>query len=468
MNLADQLSMGQRPELTPHYSVELDRTGQVHIRCKQGKDTTATIGLSMPGFKSLIEQGLMRKPRTLEVGALHNWVQLNGELFSFEKGNNDANKLERALNERFVPTNAPGFGKEVVVTANAASATGFDIQFPLTTAGSAHSHKSHLNEEALELLGDSVHCGLLHKEIVIKLIQPNLVFKQRTADGGERYLVRSPDHLVRISDEDGNEQSLDLSQPLNCLHLNAIELTAVFNHPAINRHVLAEPPPQARAPVVVEQSQGQSVSAPAPSVPSNPPPVAQAEEHRVSAATNEAIKPRPEPQARPRPNLHLKETLAPAAARQIWSPALTFERLAAKFGNPIDGRFGWSTCRAIQMGPVEDISEAEFKGIFLTEKGSLGFLSRGRVLRFQRGVVFVGTRESAIEGIGIHLLAVGLTEQSIVFVVTDSFRSRFGVPLQTTQQELQAITREGALVMDIPELLSSPAPIDLLWTAAEH
>ena len=69
------------------------------------------------------------------MGALHDWVELDGEFFSFEKGNNDASKLEKALNDRYVSTAALGQGKEVVVFTNAASPTGFDIQFTAKVGG---------------------------------------------------------------------------------------------------------------------------------------------------------------------------------------------------------------------------------------------------------------------------------------------------------------------------------------------
>jgi len=61
-------------------------------------------------------------------------------LFSFEKGRNDAARLEYVLNERYVPPASHGRGKEVVVWLNHASPTGFDIQFPVVIGGRPDNH----------------------------------------------------------------------------------------------------------------------------------------------------------------------------------------------------------------------------------------------------------------------------------------------------------------------------------------
>src|SRR5205823_12324145 len=77
----------------------------------------------------------------------------------------------------------------------AASATGFDIQFPAVVGGVPGSHRHHLDEQSLELLQDKQRCGLLHPEVIIKLIAPNLVFKRRTPEGGEQ---RSEEHTSEL------------------------------------------------------------------------------------------------------------------------------------------------------------------------------------------------------------------------------------------------------------------------------
>src|SRR5262249_35464211 len=152
--------------------------------------------LTNPGFNSLVQQGFMRKPRVLRTGVLHDWVELDGNLCSFENGKNEAARLEEILNERYRPTESSVHGKEVLLLVNAASATGFDIQFPAIVAGVPGSHRHHLDEKSLELLQDKQHCKVLREEIIIKLIAPNVIFKRRTPEGGEQYLSSHPDNLV--------------------------------------------------------------------------------------------------------------------------------------------------------------------------------------------------------------------------------------------------------------------------------
>jgi len=169
------------------YAVEVDKAGQVHIRCTQGKETVATIGLNAAGFQSLFTQGLMKKPKALHVGALHDWVEIDGVLFSFEKGNNDSEKLAATLNGKYAPPRSHGGGKDVVIYANRRPrrASTCSSRFGRRDVG---SEAKTLNEESLELLQDPNKCGLLHRGIVIKIARPNLIFKQKTPDGGEKYL----------------------------------------------------------------------------------------------------------------------------------------------------------------------------------------------------------------------------------------------------------------------------------------
>ena len=146
--LVEQEAPQRREDLLPRFQVQVDKEAQVHVNCLQGKEMLATIGLNPAGFNSLFNQGLMHKPHSLKVGALHDWVELDGELFSFEKGTNDAGKLQRALNDRYLPSAALGQGKDVLVFSNAASSTGFDIQFPAKVGGVTERRRRPLNEEA--------------------------------------------------------------------------------------------------------------------------------------------------------------------------------------------------------------------------------------------------------------------------------------------------------------------------------
>src|SRR5262245_13750853 len=83
------------------FQVVMDKVGQPLMRCLDGKETVAEVALTVPGMNRLIGQGLMRKPGSWKVGALRNWVELEGEMFKFQGGSHDASQLEAVLNERY-------------------------------------------------------------------------------------------------------------------------------------------------------------------------------------------------------------------------------------------------------------------------------------------------------------------------------------------------------------------------------
>ncbi len=501
------------------FSVEVDKRGQVHIHCVQGKDTVASIGLTIAGFNSLFQQGFMRKPRKFSTGALHDWVELDGELCSFEKGRNDAAKLEQLLNEHYVPQAALGVGKQVAILLNAASSTGFDIQFPVTLAGRLENYRDHLNDKSLELLQDPNHCGLLHKDIIVKLIPPHLVFKQKTPDGGEQYLQAIPANLVSLANDAGEGKTVDLSKPLNFLHLSPLELTAVFNHPTINRHTQhapAPPPSLGPAPLVngagrqqtlpIQSPEGHptaAVSQPSPMLGSGPepelavagsghraggiqgslaelavaapptgqpPPVAHAEApasvpEPPRAPEVPAAEPRPAEPAAPLPNLWVKELLARPSMRHDWFVSLVYSKIAEYFGNSSEGRFGPGACWYICLGEAEAIDDPAFRGVFLTEKGSVGFLGEGLMARFGNGVVFLGRQQEPLEGIEVQLLALGLDgQQQLIFVVNDDYRDKFDAPRAALAEMLNQLGQRGAVLMSASEALASRSPIEVLWT----
>ncbi len=504
--------------LIPHFQVEVDKEGHVHIYCRQGKETLATIGLNLPGFTSLFNEGLMHKPHALKVGALHDWVEIDGEFFSFEKGNNDAAKLETALNERYLFTTARGQGKDVVVFTNAASSTGFDIQFAAKVGGVTERRRRPLNEEALELLQSPDKCGLLPKDVVIKLSRPHLIFKHKTPDGGERYLDEGPDSIVTVVGDEGETTIVDLSQPVNYLRLSAVVLTAVFNHPAINQHSRLAPqptspsdppkpaqvpkpqpaatPPRAQldGPIGVRPSSGaagqeQGCFGPQSGAVEQARPAAPEDgrtplQPRGSVVLSSCAVPSPEPTQplipklgvatpiappatviRPLPNLWLQAILERPAARHDWFACLVYTRMAEHFGNSLEGYFGPFPCWACSLGDVEEISDPAFRGVFLTQKGGLGYLNHGHVARFRNEVAFIGTLESAIEVIGVDLLAVGAdAQQRVVFIVTEGYRAKFGLPEQTVAEELARLRNYGALVLSTTEVLQSPDPIEVVWT----
>lgn len=464
---------------SPKFHVELDKESQVHIKCVQGKETLATIGLNPSGFTSLVNQGLMHKPHALKVGALHDWVELDGVLFSFEKGRNDATLLEKALNERYLSAAALGQGKDIVISPNAASSTGFDIQFPAKLGGVRQIRKHPLNEETIELLQDPDKCGLLQKGTVIKVSRPNFIFKRKTPDGGERYFEKSPETTVSVTDDDGQVRHIDLSQPVNYLRLSALELTAVFNHPSINLHGKisgpADAPSSMPAPAPAAALPPQS---PEPVVPVAPPAAVEAPvQPSIPAPSAEVELPEKlsEPPAvvatpaTPPPNAWLQPCLTQPSIRHDWLACLVFGKLAQYFENSQEGQFGISPCWFSRIGEVSTIDDPGFQGVFLTKKGGLGYLNQGHLARFHKGVAFLGQIDSALEGIDVNLTAVGLDEeQRVVFIVDDGFRRRFGVAEPTVVQELDRLKVHGVLIMGAEELLRSEVMMAVVWTVPKE
>jgi hypothetical protein len=477
--------------LGPQFHVEMDKRGQVHIHCAQGRNMEATIGLTVAGFNSLCQQGLMRKPRRLDIGALHDWLELDGELFSFEKGRDDSARLEHLLNERYVPEGPVGAALEIVIYQNAASPSGFDIQFPVIVAGVPHSQRHHLNDHSLELLQDPHRCGLLCTEIIAKLIPPNLVFKRKTADGGEQYLARIPENIVTLPEDVGGLKKLDLSQPLNLLRLNATELRAVFGHPAVNRLAKAapaiRPTNESRPNATSPGSPASALPVPAPPVRPHPPiriPSLPQTQQPVPGITQEkTLPPQPQPiesapkptmtdlaskrveAPRPLPNLWLSEILGRPALRQDWFANLVYSKIAERVGNSNEGKFGPCACWFITLSESEDIAAPEFKGVFLTEKGSLGFVNEGQIARFHNGVAFLGTRESAFEGIDVNLVGVGLDAQErVVFILGDNYQAQFDVPETALMEVVRRLGAAGAVIMGVRETLTSREPLEVVWS----
>ena len=506
----------KRHETQPlHYHVQVDQEHQVHIQCLQGKEVLSTIGLNLPGFNSLADQGLLRKPRQLKVGVLHDWVELDGVLYSFEKENNDAVALERILNERYLSNLALGQGKDIVVFANAASSTGFDIQFTVQLGGVPDNRRRPLNEDTVDLLQDPIRCGLLQSGLVVKLTRPTLIFKQKTADGGERYLHKNADNQVILRGDAGQEKVIDLSQPVNYLRLSAVELTAVFNHPVINKHgkpaasasgqqgssdtcspevfSMTSPTSTAMASskrnidpgastIPATRAETQSTNEVTIAIPEKLPSpqvvslvatkTAQSKQTEISVILTGTQAPpllehatdKPET-VESLPNLWVKSVLAQSPIRFDWLANLLYDKLAEHFGNSHQGQLGPMSCWAVSLGDTEDLEDPAFKGIFLTEKHGLGFLHRGRMVRFYKGVGFIGSLEALLEGIGIELIAVGVdADQRVLFVVTDGYQERFDVPERTVRQELSLLKESGTAVMSVTEIVNSRVPLEILWT----
>jgi hypothetical protein len=139
--------------------------------------------------------------------------------------------------------------------------------------------------------------------------------------------------------------------------------------------------------------------------------------------------------------------------------------MAEHIGNSNEDYFGPIPCWACSLGEVEDIADPAFRGVFLTQKGGLGYLNQGHLARFRNEVAFIGNLEATIEGIGVALAALATDlEQRIVFIVTEGYRTKFGVPEQTVVQELACLRTFGALVMSVKEVLQSTETLEVVWT----
>lgn len=487
---------------TMRFQVSLDKEGMVHIQCLKGKEVLTTIGLNAPGFQSLVNQGWMRKPHSLKAGALHDWVEIDGCLFSFEKGNDESAALEKALNEVYLPQSTGGTGNEVGIYANAASATGFDIQFPAKVGGVFETRRRPLGEESLRLLQDTEHCGVIPKNLVIKLSPPTLIFKQKTPDGGERYLDSCEANTIRVQDDEGTETVIDLSHPVNYSRLNSVELTALFNHPAVNRQarttsretpqpksVQAAPPPAQPHPSevlrvpLVSARPAPPKAEPEPHLPPKslaiiPPPKAQEPTSAqrpikeppksilvppAMAAPRSAAFPQPGPAA-PAPNLWVKPLLEQTPMPFEWFTCLVYERIATWFGNSNQGEILGNHCWFVQLAEAEDPAQPDFRAIYDTQN-EFGFISGVQVFRFQRTRAYLGTTEWLLEGPDVHPVAVGVDADGLpVFIVADGYRPKFGVPLPDVATQLAELKGAGAILMGVKEALASRDAIEVLWT----
>ena len=86
--------------------------------------------------------------------------------------------------------------------------------------------------------------------------------------------------------------------------------------------------------------------------------------------------------------------------------------------------------------------------------------------RFYSGVAFVGARQAALEGIEVHLVAIGLDAQErVVFIVSNDYCEKFGVPETTLAEVLDRLSQYGAMVMSVAEVLASGIPLEVVWTA---
>jgi hypothetical protein len=218
-----------------HFKLDLSNPEQPRLKCLEGNETVKMVALNLQGLNALVEQGFLRKPNSLKVGALRNWVELDGRVFRFKEDPSQAEELERVLNERYGILADPNVPADMAVFENPASPSGFDLQFAATPSGVVENSKRHLSEQTIQLLQDPERCRVLRRGITAKFAPPDLIFKIKTADGGERNLDPGPESTVSVALDDGQTRTIDLSRPISLLNVGVRELAAILNHPALNR-----------------------------------------------------------------------------------------------------------------------------------------------------------------------------------------------------------------------------------------
>jgi hypothetical protein len=177
-------------------------------------------------------------------------------------------------------------------------------------------------------------------------------------------------------------------------------------------------------------------------------------------------KPAPKENLRPLPNLWLKDVLAQPQLKHDWFACLVYAKLAERIGNSSEGQFGAARCWFIALDECQELGDPVFHGVFLTEKGGFGFLNHEHMARLYNGVAFLGTMTSAIEGIEVSLLGVGLAAGGeIVFIISDGYQARFDVPEPTLANLLARLRESGALVFSATEALATREPLEVAWTA---
>jgi hypothetical protein len=181
--------------------------------------------------------------------------------------------------------------------------------------------------------------------------------------------------------------------------------------------------------------------------------------------------PTPAAEALPKPQLNswLKGPLSKPSIRHDWLACTVYSEFAQRFGNSSPGRLGLSECWSVALSEINDPEDPAFKGFFLTQKGGFGFLNQGHIVRFNKGVAFLGTQESALEGIDVVLIGVGIDVlERAVFIVQEPYRNRFGVPPPAVAKELTALRECGILVLGANEVLEVPDAIEVVWTVPKE
>jgi hypothetical protein len=186
------------------FKVKLDHLGHLMIECVRGSERLET---GLRGLNGLVQGGFMLPPQNLHVDPLQRAVEIDGVRFDCTQIG--ACQLQNTLNTQYAPEIQPEDRHLIQVKENAASATGFDIEFIAIHAGGRLEVKGHLSQERLNLLQDPTRCDLLRHGIILRLSPPYLLVRRRQPDGGEERIPEIQDlHYLRVT-------AADLQQVLN-------------------------------------------------------------------------------------------------------------------------------------------------------------------------------------------------------------------------------------------------------------
>ncbi|MBI2949598.1 MAG: hypothetical protein HYY23_18335 [Verrucomicrobia bacterium] len=192
------------------FKVRLDQLGHMMIECWRGDERVET---GLRGLPSLVNSGLMRKPKRIHVDPLQRAIEIDH--FRIECDELGVQQLEGVLNSRYAPVVRPEDINLIEIKENAASSTGFDIKFVENCAGARVEIKGHLCQENLDLLQDASRCDLLQPGIVMRLSPPNLLIRRRNSSGMEERIPGLPDIQYR--------------------RVTPVQLQRILNHPQVHR-----------------------------------------------------------------------------------------------------------------------------------------------------------------------------------------------------------------------------------------
>jgi hypothetical protein len=183
------------------FKVKLDHLGHLMIECVRGIEHVET---GLRGLPGLVQGGFMLPPRALRVDPLQRAVEIDEVRYDCTDAG--ARQLQDILNARYAPELQPEDRHPILVRENAASATGFDIEFVAIHAGGRIEVKGHLSQERLNLLQDHTRCDLLRHGVTLRLSPPYLLVRRRRPDGGEERMPEIQDvHYLRVTAADLQE-----------------------------------------------------------------------------------------------------------------------------------------------------------------------------------------------------------------------------------------------------------------------